>query len=78
MKSLLSCLRQISGRRYRLGTMLCSPEVLGIDSLTFVELVALIESEWGTAVPDNLLVPLYKMKLIRWRRAIFRAKKQNL
>ena len=78
MNSLLTCLRQMSGRRYRWATMFYSPEVLGIDSLTFVELVALIESEWGTAVPDNLLVPLYKMKLIRWRRAIFRAKKQNL
>lgn len=78
MKSLLTCLRQMSGRRYRWATMFYSPEVLGIDSLTFVELIALIESEWGTAVPDNLLVPLYKMKLIRWRRAIFRAKKQNL
>ena len=61
----LRALWQLTGRRYPPWALLHSPEALGVDSLTFIELISELEEETGQCL-DKFAAKLYRTKFCRW------------
>ena len=61
----LRALWQLTGRRYPPWALLHSPETLGVDSLTFIELISELEEETGQCL-DKFAAKLYRTKFFRW------------
>lgn len=65
---LLTKLSKQTGRRYPPWALQRSPQELGVDSLTFVEVVAELEED-GYRLEGNM-AELYRSKLCRWKKML--------
>ena len=75
---LLTLLRETTGKRFSVFSLRKTPQQLGLDSLTFTDLILNLEERYGVKIPDTALVNLYRTRLREWRSyLIFRQKRHG-
>lgn len=67
---LLKTLHQITGKRYSPIAILKTPQSLRIDSLTYTELLLILEEKFKISFSDEEILEMYRVRLIHWKRKV--------